>query len=91
MGGVYGGIMNAGGGGATTNFAASETPSGVINGVNPTFALAHAPSPAANVELFKNRILMLQGTDYTLAGATITYQAGSIPQGGDIHVAYYTY
>jgi hypothetical protein len=91
VGGFGVGIWNSGGGsGPTINFADEETPAGVINGSNATFTLAHTPSPAI-VYLVKNRLNMIPTTDYTLAGNTITYTAGSKPQTGDIHFASYRY
>lgn len=54
-------------------FADAETPSGVIDGVNDTFTLANAPSPAASLQLFLSNNLQIQGTDYNLSGVTITF------------------
>lgn len=90
MGGLGVGIWNSSGG-SSFNFADNETPSGAINGSNAVFTLAHAPTPAASLELTKNRITLIQGTDFTVSGSTITYLAGSIPQTGDIHVASYRF
>lgn len=70
------------------NVIGPVTPSGTINGINDTFTLAS--TPAAGFELFRNGILQEgSGGDYTLTTATIVYTAGSIPQTGDKHVAYY--
>jgi hypothetical protein len=83
------GTIAVGGGGS---FADNETPSGTIDGANDTFTLAHTPSPAASLQLFKNGQLMeAGGADYTLATATITYVSGAIPQTGDVHFAWYRY
>jgi hypothetical protein len=69
-----------------------ETPSGTINGTNDTFTLAHAPSPAGSLHLYKNGQLMLPGgADYTLTGNSIVYVAGAIPKSGDVHRASYRY
>jgi hypothetical protein len=73
-----------------TNFADAETPSGTIDGSNAVFTLAHTPSPAASLKLFKNGQLMIAGgADYTLATATATYVSGAKPQTGDVHIAFY--
>lgn len=79
---------------ATTALAAlgtpveNETPAGTINGVNDTFTLAHAP--LGPVQLFRNGLLQLLGTDYTISGGTsVVYQPGSIPEPGDWHRVWY--
>ena len=66
-----------GSGGASANFADSETPSGSLTGT--AFMLAHAPSPALSLELVLNGLTLTQGQDYTLSGNAITmnYAPGS--------------
>lgn len=64
-----------------------ETPGGTINGVNATFTLTQTPS---TLLLFRNGVEQLLGTNYTLAGSTITFLAGYIPQTGDSLDSYYT-
>jgi len=73
------------------HFADNETPAGLKNGVNTAFTLAHSPAPTAGLQLYRNGILQQQGAgkDYTLAGAAIT--ALSIPETGDVLIAYYRY
>ena len=53
-------------------FVYNETPSGTINGVNDTFTLAHAPNPSSSLTLTLNGQVLIQGSDYTLSGSTIT-------------------
>lgn len=79
-----------------TNFAENETPSGVIDGVNDTFTLAH--TPIGPIQLFKGAAapsgLMLQlpgGAEYTLSGSTVTYAAPAIPLAGERHRVWYRY
>ncbi len=82
----------AGGTGLTnSNFVDAEVPAGTIDGGNAVFTLAHAPSPAASLELFKNGVAMRPGgVDYTLsAGVTVTYTTLAKPQSGDTHVCWY--
>lgn len=77
---------------ATTTFGAggptdaglyfSETPAGVIDGVNLTFTLSRTPSPAAALVLFKNGLYQTAGEDFTLTGATIVFAAGNAPLPG---------
>lgn len=70
--------------GTATNFNDAELPSGTINGTNLTFTLAAAPSPAASLTLFKNGVLLTQGADYALSGATVTFANTTVaPQVGD--------
>lgn len=74
------------------SFAANETPTGTVNGVNATFTLASTPNPAASLQLYKNGQLMLPGgVDYTLTTNSIAYVAGAIPKTGDVHVAFYRF
>lgn len=70
-------------------FVDSEIPAGTINGVNATFTLANAPTPAASLALYRNGVLQSALLDYTLAGASITFRSGSLPQSGDSLVASY--
>jgi hypothetical protein len=49
-----------------------ETPSGTVNGTNATFTLANTPGSSNTVELNQDGIILIQGTDYTISGATIT-------------------
>lgn len=71
-------------GGAGPTFVTRETPSGTVNGSNPTFTLANTPT-AGSEHIFINGILQDAGAgnDYTISGATITFLTGSIPLTGD--------
>jgi hypothetical protein len=68
----------------------SETPAGTINGTNDAFTLANTPT-TGTLRLFKNGIRQRAGSgnDYTLAADTITFEAGNVPQTGDILLADY--
>lgn len=68
----------------SSNFVTREVPTGTINGTNPTFTLANTPT-ASTEEVFVNGVLQNvgAGNDYTISGATITFQTGAIPQTGD--------
>jgi hypothetical protein len=61
--------------GSSLNFAFvdNETPSGSLDGVNQTFTLAAGPNPASSLQLVLNGDLQLQGVDYTLNSATVTF------------------
>lgn len=59
------------GGGASLNFE-YEVPSGTINGTNTTFTLSQSPSPVLSLDLSLDGVRLLQNTDYTLSGSTIT-------------------
>ena len=78
-------------GGLVPSYSDSEVPSGVVNGVNTTFTLRYAPSPAASLELFNNGVLLAAGVDYQLVGNTIALFVGSTLQPGDALLAGYRY
>lgn len=85
-------IANSGvsAGGTVPSFADGETPTGAVDGVNTTYTLAHAPSPAASLDLFQNGVSQVPGgTDFTLAGSTITMAVA--PLTGDVLLAFYRY
>lgn len=79
------------GSGLTPSYSDGETPSGVANGVNPTFTLLNAPSPVGSLSWYRNGVLQLQAVDYSLANKAVTFFAGSIPLTGDSLVASYRY
>jgi hypothetical protein len=85
------GPCGGGGGGILPAYADGEVPTGIINGLNPTFLLQFTPSPVTSVEVFHNGILMERGLDYTLTGSTITFVTAAVPQVGDIVLANYRY
>jgi hypothetical protein len=68
--------------------ATREVPSGLINGANPTFTLAHTPLVGSE-EVFLNGILRKPSVDYTISGLTITMIA--IPETGDYVQVNYRY
>lgn len=91
---ITGRVLTDNSGGGTTNFADGETPSGAINGSNVTFTLAHTPSPALSLQLFKNgQLLSPVGVDYTLVGLTITLNAApqTGPPNDDVLICWYRY
>jgi hypothetical protein len=64
----------------------NETPNGVLT------AFTIDNTPIANSEhVYVNGVLMNQGAgnDYTISGATITFQTGAIPQTGDVVLVSY--
>jgi hypothetical protein len=74
----------------TAVFVDGEVPAGTINGTNTTFTLANAPNPSASLKLYKNGVLLAQGVDYSLSGATITFlSTKATPQAGDSLLASY--
>ena len=75
---------------AVPSFADAEVPSGLVNGSNTAFTLAHAPNPASSLLLFKNGVLQKKsGADFTLTGAAITFTTA--PQTGDTLEAFYRF
>lgn len=89
--GTSGPCGSASGTGASPNFADSETPAGLVDGSNTVYTLSYTPSPSASLALFRNGMLMKQGVDYTISGATITFYVASDPQPGDLLTANYRY
>ena len=61
-----------------SNFVFNEVPSGTINGTNVTFTLAHTPQ--AGTALHLNGLRQTPGAtnDFTISGATITFNAAPI-------------
>ena len=77
------------GGGTGGNLAQDETPSGTRDGSNTIFTLLNAPNSGASLQLFVNGVMAIQGTDYILSGATITF--ASAPDSVAILNAFYQY
>jgi hypothetical protein len=77
------------GGGMFPAFADGETPTGIVDGINASFGLQAAPSPAGSLTIFRNGLLMRQNLDYTLSGSTVTFSTESAPQPGDVLIASY--
>ncbi len=72
------------------NFVFNETPSGAIDGVNTSFALATAPI-AGKLQVMLNGLVLRPGAgnDYTLSGSTITMLYA--PASGDYLAATYVH
>lgn len=75
--------------GSNPSFFDLETLNGAMNGSNAAFRLSKAPTPAASLLLFRNGLLQKTGVDFTLNGAFVTFQEGSVPQPGDALQASY--
>lgn len=83
------GVPISGGGGT---FVDMEVPSGTVDGINATFTLSSSPV-AGSSHVYVNGSLQEVGAtaDYTIAGATITFNVGAIPAtGSKILVSYRT-
>jgi hypothetical protein len=83
------GACGSGGSGASGTFVDGEIPLGALDGSNTTFTLANAPIPASGLVLFRNGLLLRQGTDYTLSTRSVTFLTGATPQPGDLLLASY--
>lgn len=75
---------------AGPTFVTGEVPSGTIDGSNTVFSLANSPI-VGSVALMTNGLRQEEGVDYTIDGADITFEMGSIPQTGDTLLADYRY
>jgi hypothetical protein len=60
-------------------------PTGTIDGSNLTFTIPVTPTEA---QVFKNGQCMVNGSDYTISGYTITFETWSVPQTGDVLVVW---
>lgn len=64
----------------------TETPAGLVNGVNTVFTLSDSPLPGKLLQ-FQNKQLQQENVDYTLVGTQLTFAVA--PQTGDwLHSAY---
>ena len=74
---------------ASGTIVTRETPSGTINGSNTAFVLAGAPAVVGSEHVYLNGILQDEGgsNDYTISGATITFNTAPI-SGDKIRVSY---
>ncbi len=81
-------FTGTGSGLASGDFVFNETPSGSVNGSNTSFSLANTPV-AGTVSVYRNGQLQLSGAgnDYTISGATITYEYAPVT-GEIIRVSY---
>ena len=87
------GVLPEANGGAGPNiglrFSDAETPAGSINGSNQSFTLAFSPFPTASMLLFLNKVLQVQGTDYTLSANVLSMSAA--PSGSPSFLGWYRY
>ena len=71
------------------SFMDNDAPVGLVDGANTSFALSGTPSPAGSLAIYRNGILMKSGQDFTLAGNSIQFVPGAVPQPGDTLLASY--
>ncbi len=72
-------------------YAFRETPTGVIDGVNTIFTLAHDPDPAESLVIYSSALVPgLNGLDFVVSGGnTVTY---TVPPGAGTWIrAFYRY
>jgi hypothetical protein len=74
---------------AGVGFVDNETPTGSVDGVNPTFTLSQAPNPAASLVVYRNGIHLKASLDYNASTNSITFLTASIPQTGDVVLCSY--
>lgn len=70
------------------NYCINDTPAGTIDNVNTTFTLSYTPV-AGKLMLFQDHQLLIEGTDYTVSSATITFTVA--PNNGSVIRAIYQY
>lgn len=73
------------------SWANEEIPAGQIDGVTVSFALAHAPTPPASLQLVLNGMVLHSGAgnDFTLSGSIITFAYA--PAAGSSLICWYEY
>ena len=71
---------------ASPNFSDAEIPTGVVNGTNTIFTLAHVPAVGSSPLVIRN-IPQMIGQDFTISGATITFTTAPLT-GDNIQVWY---
>lgn len=82
------GILTAAIATAITNQEITETPTGIINGVNVNFLLSHLPA-GNSLTVYKNGLLQKVGDDYTISIQTLTFVPAAVPLPGDKLTALY--
>lgn len=77
---------------APADFVTREIPAGTQNGSNLVFTLANTPISGTE-QVFLNGLLLRPGAsyDYTISGATITFNAGNAPQAATVDWLCVTY
>jgi len=70
-------------------FVDGEVPAGTVDGNNAVFQLGNIPNPLASLTLFRNGLLLKQGSDYTLTGNQVTFASNALPQANDVLLASY--
>jgi hypothetical protein len=70
-------------------FVDFERPAGAIDGSNSMFVLNASPLPASSLVLCRNGMKLSPAGDYSLAGSTIVFIGGAVPQTGDLLAASY--
>jgi hypothetical protein len=85
------GSPSGGGTSAGSNFVDGEVPSGIINGLNVTFVLAHIPSPASSLHLFLNGVRLSSPLDYSVTAFSGSVVFATAPRPSDQIFADYRY
>jgi len=75
--------------GTTVLYIDGETPSGAMNGTNPTFRLSTDPNPVASLRLYRNGLLMQLGVEFVLNSNIVTMAVNRTPVTGDVIQAWY--
>lgn len=75
--------------GTSTAFVDAEQLAGPFDGAKKTFVLSTQPTPPESLQLFRNGIVLKNGSDYSLTGNSITFVNVATPQPNDTVQAYY--
>ena len=71
------------------SFVDADTPSGIVDGANPSFSLTNLPDPPSSLAVYRNGVLQKAGFDYDASGRTVQFLSGAVPQPGDTLLASY--
>jgi hypothetical protein len=78
-----------GSGGASPSFMDGDSPTGVVDGANTSFALSAVPNPTSSLAVYRNGMLQKVAQDFTASGNAIQFVAAAAPQPGDTLLASY--
>jgi hypothetical protein len=76
-------------GGTPPSFMDNDAPAGLVDGANTAFTLAGTPNPTGSLAVYRNGVLLKAGQDFTVAGNSVQFVSGAVPQPGDTLLASY--
>jgi hypothetical protein len=71
------------------SFIDGESLTGIVDGANRAFSLNATPRPSTSLHVYRNGLLLKEGSDYTSTGSAISFTSAAVPQQGDTLLASY--